>query len=70
VVSKMWTRLASGVAFVSVLCGPMGPLLLSNSLMAFCLSRLSRRPALFPPRGEEKEKREVVQRKGHFHDAG
>jgi hypothetical protein len=39
--------------------------------MAFCLSRLSRRPALFPPRGEEKEKREgVVQRKGHFHGGG
>ncbi len=37
-----------------------GTLLLSNSAMAFCLSRLSRRPALFPPRGEEKEKREGV----------
>ena len=70
VVSKMWTRLASGEAVTSVSFGPMGPLLLSNSGIAFCLSRLSRRPALFPPRGEEKEKREAVERKGHFHGGG
>ena len=58
VVSKMWTRLASDA-------GPMGPppsLLHSNDL---CLSRLSRRPALFPPRGEEKEKREAVEAVAH-----
>ena len=56
VVSKMWTRLAS-VAVSSA--GPIGPLLLSES-NGLCLSRLSRRPALFPPKGEEKEKREAV----------
>src|SRR5664279_5217626 len=37
-------------------------LLESNGL---CLSRLSRRPALFPPRGEEKEKREAREPERH-----
>src|ERR1700733_6704808 len=57
VVSKMWTRLASDA-------DPIGsPSLLS--LNDLCLSRLSRRPALFPPRGEEKEKREAVEPEAH-----
>src|SRR3954471_1000368 len=31
-----------------------------------CRLRLTRRPALFPPRGEEKEKREAVERAAHW----
>jgi hypothetical protein len=33
--------------------------------MAFLFSRLSRRPALFPPRGEEKEERQAVEATAH-----
>ena len=38
--------------------------------MNLAISRLSRRPALFPPEGEEKEKREAVEPVGHPESAG
>ena len=50
VVSKMWTRLASGERLLSVSFGPMGPLLLSESEMAY-VSRGYRAAQRYSPRG-------------------
>ena len=57
-----------GVEDVDTLAMPV--LLMSSSfsecLPMTCRLRLTRRPALFPPRGEEKEKREAVEPAAHW----
>ena len=63
VVSKMWTRSRSADRTdPSSTCSCL--LLLRNRMNLVC-SRLSRRPAIFPPEGEEKEKRQAVEPLGH-----